>query len=154
MSSAATRIVRCAHCGRANRVPDAASGTPRCGHCHRPLPWVVDADDTRFATVVEGATVPVLVDVWAPWCGPCLMVSPALDHLALRHDGDVKLVRVNADESPALSQRFEIQAIPTLLVLQGTVVVARRTGAAPEAALAAWLDRALASIGHAHGAAG
>jgi thioredoxin 2 len=138
-------LIRCPHCGQTNRVPAAAAGTPRCGKCHQPLPWIADADDATFADVADAAKVPVIVDLWAPWCGPCRMVSPALEQLARDLAGRVKLVKVNVDVSPQLSQRFGAQAIPTLLVLRGGQVVARQTGAAPLAALRAWVDKALAT---------
>ena len=138
-------LIRCPHCGKTNRVPAAAAGTPRCGNCHQPLPWIADADDTTFADIADAATIPVIVDLWAPWCGPCRMVSPALEKLAGDLAGRVKLVKVNVDVSPRLSQRFAAQAIPTLLVLRGGQVVARQTGAVPLAALRTWVDRALAT---------
>jgi thioredoxin 2 len=141
----ASELIRCGHCGQMNRVPAAAAGTPRCGKCHLPLPWIADADDTTFADVAEAAKIPVLVDLWAPWCGPCRMVSPALEQLARDLAGKVKLVKVNVDVSPQVSQRFGAQAIPTLLVLRGGRVAARQTGAAPLAALRAWVDNALAT---------
>jgi thioredoxin 2 len=119
-------VVRCGHCGTANRVPAAAAGTPRCGKCHQPLPWIADADDATFAEVAEAAKIPVIVDLWAPWCGPCRMVSPALEQLARDLAGKVKLVKVNVDTSPQISQRFGVQAIPTLLVLRHGQVAARR----------------------------
>ena len=102
----ASGLIRCGHCGQANRVPAAAAGTPRCGKCHQPLPWIADADDTTFGEVAEAAKIPVLVDLWAPWCGPCRMVSPALEQLARDLAGKVKLVKVNVDTSPQISQRF------------------------------------------------
>lgn len=145
MSAPVTAIVRCPGCGTKNRVPAVASGVPRCASCHTPLPWFAEADDSRFADVAEKSPLPVLVDVWAPWCGPCRMVTPALEHLAEQHAGEVKLVKVNADHSPRLSQRFSIQAIPTLLVLSGARVVARQVGAAPESRLAQWLADGLRS---------
>lgn len=138
-----TRVVDCLKCGRRNRVPAAAPGSPRCGHCQTPLPWVVDAGDDDFAEVAEKSTIPVLVDLWAPWCGPCRMVSPALEELARERAGRLKLVKVNADLAPALSRRFEVQSIPTLLVLTSGQVVARQVGAAPLAALRRWLADAL-----------
>ena len=132
-------LVTCPHCGRRNRVPAAAAGIPRCGHCHRPLPWITDATDDTFADVAEAADLPVLVNLWAPWCGPCRVVSPALAQLATELAGQIKLVKVNVDESPKLQQRFSVQAIPTLLVLRGGEVAARRAGAAPVADLRAWV---------------
>ena len=138
-------LVRCPHCGRRNRVPATAAGTPRCGNCHRPLPWIVDAGDEDFAEVAERASVPVLIDLWAPWCGPCRMVSPALEQLATEMAGRLKLVKVNVDESPKLQQRFGVQAIPTLMVLRDGQVAARQAGAAPAPALRAWLEQTLYS---------
>jgi thioredoxin 2 len=139
----ADELIKCPHCGRRNRVPAAASGTPRCGNCHQPLPWIVNAGDGSFAEVAEKSTVPVLVDLWAPWCGPCRMVSPALAQLATERAGSLKLVKVNVDESPRLQQRFDIQSIPTLMLLRGGQVIARQVGAAPADALRSWLDRSL-----------
>ena len=143
-SAAATTIVRCENCGRRNRVPDVAKGVPRCSQCHQPLPWIVDAGDASFAEVAEQATVPVIVDLWAPWCGPCRMVSPELEALARSHAGQVKLVKVNVDASPQIARRYAVQGIPTLLVLDRGEVIARQTGAAPEHVLRPWLDEALA----------
>ncbi|HKA04803.1 MAG TPA: thioredoxin [Acidimicrobiales bacterium] len=142
----ATDIVECPNCGRKNRVPTSAHGVPRCGQCHQSLPWMADATDATYASVVEDAALPVIVDLWAPWCGPCRMVSPALENLARQYAGKVKLVKVNVDESPAISQRFGVQAIPTLLLVRKGEVLARQTGAAPERTLRTWLDDGLARV--------
>jgi len=137
-------VVVCPKCGQKNRVPAAASGWPRCGNCQSPLPWVVDAGDDSFSAVADESSLPVLVDLWAPWCGPCRMVSPVLQQLASQMAGRIKLVKVNSDVAPQVSQRFEVQAIPTLVLLDRGEVVARQIGAAPAPALRSWLEQALA----------
>lgn len=137
-------LLRCPACGKTNRVPAQASGHPRCGNCKADLPWIVSAGDSDFAAVAEQSPVPVLVDFWAAWCGPCRMVSPVLDQLALERPGKIKLVKVDVDASPGLSRRFDVQAIPTLMVLVDGKVAARQAGAAPAGVLRSWLDKALA----------
>ena len=139
----APSIVSCGNCGRRNRVPATAAGTPRCGQCRTTLPWIVDAGDCDFADIAERAPVPVLLDLWAPWCGPCRMVSPALEELARTFAGRMKLVKVNIDAAPQLARRFTVQAVPTLMVLDGGRVISRQAGAAPAAALESWLTNAL-----------
>jgi thioredoxin 2 len=136
-------IVQCPNCGQRNRVPPSASGKPRCAQCRKWLPWIVDAGDADYAAVVEKSSVPVLVDLWAPWCGPCRTVSPALEQLATERAGSLKLVKVNVDKAPQTSQRFEVQAVPTLLITKNGNVLARRAGAAPVAALRMWVDDTL-----------
>lgn len=141
--AASAGVFTCPSCGKRNRVPAAARGVPRCGSCAQPLPWMADADAATFDTVADSSRIAVLVDLWAPWCGPCRMVSPALERLARANAGRMKLVKVNVDEAPAISERFGVRGIPTLLVLRNGGIVARQTGAPPEAALRAWLDDAL-----------
>ena len=137
-------VVTCQNCGRRNRVPASAAGVPRCGNCHRPLPWIAEAGDDTFAEVAEVASVPAVIDLWAPWCGPCRMVSPALEQVATEMAGQIKLVKVNVDESPRLQRRFSVQAIPALLVLRDGKVAASRAGAVPAAEIRAWVERAIA----------
>jgi len=140
----ADEIVVCPHCGRKNRVPAAAAGIPRCGACQGSLPWVATAADGTFADVVERSRLPVVVDFWATWCGPCRMVSPALEQVARELAGTVKLVKVDVDAAPALSRRFDVRAVPTLLVMDGEQVLARQAGAAPARVLRQWVESALA----------
>ena len=131
-----TSIVSCPNCGKRNRLRFAAAGLPKCGHCHEVLPWIVDAGDDDFVQVVERSRVPVLVDFWATWCGPCRMVSPALERIATDRRGRLVLVKVDVDAAPRLAQIFEVR---------DGQVVARQPGAAPEPALRSWLDQALRS---------
>ncbi|WP_245977109.1 thioredoxin [Cryobacterium soli] len=137
------KVVVCPNCGTKNRVRAAADGAPRCGNCHDPLPWIVDTSDADFSTVADESTIPVLVDVWAPWCGPCRMVSPVLEQLATELAGKLKLVKVNADEAPEVSRRFGVQAIPTLVVMHHGQVIDKQIGAAPAGALRSWLTEHL-----------
>lgn len=144
MKTMTSTVVQCEHCGTKNRVPAAADGVPRCGKCKCPLPWVADADDDTFAEVVEQSKIPVVVDMWAAWCGPCRMVTPALEQVAKDLAGRVKLVKVDVDKSPKIAQRFTIQAVPTLMVVRNGDVIARQAGAAPAAVLRRWVEDALA----------
>jgi thioredoxin 2 len=143
MDAGPSSVVACDRCRRKNRVPSTASGTPRCGSCHSPLAWVVDADDRTYGAVVAESPVPVLVDLWAPWCGPCRMVSPSLERLAHEFAGQLKLVKVNVDDAPATSARFAVQGIPTLVMVDRGGVVARQVGAAGEPALRDWIRTSL-----------
>jgi thioredoxin 2 len=143
----ATKIAACPRCGRKNRVPAAAQGSPRCGNCGAPLPWIVDATDDDFAEIAESAAIPVVVDLWATWCGPCRMVSPALEQVATEMAGRLKLVKVDIDRSPKLSERFAVQAVPTLLLMNHGQVISRQAGAAPAPALRKWVESAIAGAG-------
>ena len=140
-----SKVIECPNCGRKNRVPAAAAGVPQCGHCHQPLPWTAEAGDDDFPDVAERANVLVLVDMWATWCGPCRQVSPALEQVARDLAGQVKLVKVDVDKAPKVSERFTIQAVPTLMLIRDGKVVARRAGAAPASALRSWVDNFLRS---------
>lgn len=135
--------IKCEHCGRTNRIPPVGAGRPMCGHCQRPLPWMVDAGDDDFVEIAEESSLFVLVDMWAPWCGPCRMVSPALEKVAKDLAGRVKLVKVNVDAAPQTSQRFTVQAVPTLLLLDRGRIVARQAGALSAPALREWVERGI-----------
>lgn len=139
-------IIRCANCGKANRVRPAPRGVPRCAACHHKLPWLVDADASSFEAETH-ASVPVLVDFWAPWCGPCRIVSPMLERIARANAGRVKVVKVNTDAEPALAQRFGVQGIPLIVLMRDGVELDRRVGALPEPQLSSWLEGHLAGAG-------
>jgi thioredoxin 2 len=136
-------LVRCPNCGKMNRVKPAATGVPHCAVCGATLPWLTESGEADFSTVVEQSTLPVLVDFWAPWCGPCRMVSPVVEQIAKDLPGRLKLVKVNSDDAPNLSQRFGIRGIPTLIVFDHGKEVARVTGALPAPALRSWVDQHL-----------
>jgi thioredoxin 2 len=137
--------VACATCGTRNRVPTSSSGHPVCASCKAPLPWSVDAVDATFRAAID-SKLPVLVDVWAPWCGPCRMVAPAVADTAARLAGRLKVVKLNADDAPATSGSLGVQGIPTLLVFHHGAEVARQVGALPAAALGEWVDGVLAEL--------
>jgi thioredoxin 2 len=141
--SSASDVVACPSCGKRNRVPDAAAGAPRCAVCHHALPWVTAADDASFARVAEQSRLPVVLDLWAPWCGPCRTMAPDLEQVASDLAGKVKVVKVNVDESPHVARRFDARSIPTLVLLDGGQVVQRTVGAQPAHALRTWITTSL-----------
>jgi len=143
MASSGT-IVACPNCHTKNRVRATSSGVPRCSVCQTLLPWIVEAGPDSFDEEIA-ASVPVLVDFWAPWCGPCRMVSPLVERLGAEHAGGLKVVKLNVDEAPAISARFGVQGIPLLVVIRDGSEVDRLVGAAPLARLQAWLDPHLAT---------
>ena len=127
----AANVVPCPSCGAKNRVPAASSGKPTCAKCQADLPWLVDATDVDFAQVTDTSRL-VLVDLWAPWCGPCRLVAPILEKLAGDFAGSLKVVKVNVDSSPAISQRFNASSIPMLVFVRDGTVVDTVIGAQPE----------------------
>ncbi len=136
-------IPRCPSCGTRNRVPRARAGSgARCGRCKAPLfpDRPVMVDDASFGDVVETSALPVLVDFWAPWCGPCRSMEPALDAVARERAGRVTVAKVNVDENQALARRFGIRSIPALKLFRGPQVVAELAGAVPAGTLARFLD--------------
>jgi thioredoxin 2 len=136
----------CPKCGAKNRVPVGRDADrPRCGRCHTALSATaatgqpVTVTDRTFHAEVEGAAVPVLVDFWAPWCGPCRVVAPMLEKLAGERVGRLKIAKVNVDENPALSARFAVRSIPTLALFRGGALIDEIHGAVPKATLEARL---------------
>lgn len=141
-------LVACPACGATNRVPPArvAQGlAPVCGKCRAPLPVGTPqpVTDASFAQDVERSPLPVLVDAWAPWCGPCHMIAPVIDQLAAELAGRVRVVKLNVDDNPRTAARFDLRSIPTLLVLRDGREVDRLVGVQPKQEIARRLERVL-----------
>ncbi len=131
-------ILACPKCATKNRVRPTSAGVPRCSVCQTLLPWIVEAAPDTFDAEIA-SSVPVLVDFWAPWCGPCRMVSPLVERLSQENAGRLKVVKLNIDNVPALAARYGVQGIPLLLVIVDGSEADRLVGAAPLARLQAWL---------------
>lgn len=142
-------VIRCSACGVGNRVPrdKIASGLePVCGRCKAPLrldTQPIAVTDASFAADVERSPLPVLVDAWAAWCGPCRMIAPVIDELATEMAGRVRVVKLNVDDNPRTAARFDLRSIPTLLVLRGGREVDRLVGVQPKHEIARRLEKVM-----------
>jgi thioredoxin 2 len=119
----AAAIVKCINCGANNRVAAGSGGKQAvCGRCKNPLAPVsskpLHITDTNFAELVETSPLPVLIDLWAEWCGPCRMLAPTIESLARELAGKVVVGKLNVDENPSTASRFGVQGIPTLLIIK------------------------------------
>ena len=139
-------VLTCASCGKKNTIRPSATGAPHCGSCGAALPWLVNASDATF-DVEAKASPTVVVDLWAPWCGPCRFVGPILEQLAAEHAGHLKVIKVNVDDNIALSRRFDARSIPTMVVLKDGKVVDRIVGAMPKPQLEARLAPHFGNVG-------
>jgi thioredoxin 2 len=139
------KVVTCPKCGQKTRVRAAAEGVPHCPKCGAPLPWLADTGTSDFNAVVEGSPIPVLIDFWAPWCGPCRIVAPAVEQLSNELAGRMKAVKVNTDLEPGLQERFGVRGIPTLVLMSGAKERDRVVGALGVDALRRWVEPRLAS---------
>jgi thioredoxin 2 len=138
----------CPHCATVNRIPAAQlAGAPRCGHCHQPLftGHVIELNGANFRRHIERNDVPVVVDFWAPWCGPCQMMAPQFSQAAAQLEPTVRLAKLNTDAEAALAGEFNIRSIPTLALFKSGREINRRSGAMGTADIVNWV-RSLTSF--------
>ncbi|HXW06042.1 MAG TPA: thioredoxin [Vicinamibacterales bacterium] len=137
-------ILGCPSCGKRNRIPFGSGA--RCGSCGAALPSPAEPIEVPSAAVfdelIQKTRVPVVVDFWAPWCGPCHMVAPEIARVAANNAGKYLVVKVNTDAVPELGERFSIRSIPTMTVIAGGREVARTAGARPAAEIEAFIQSA------------
>jgi len=146
MSTKKSVVWRCHSCGQKNRIQLSRwTENPQCGKCQAVLetgkPQAVSGKD--FSQRVLESGLPVLVDFWAPWCGPCRMIAPVLEKVAKAYDGRLLVVKVNTDDNPQLSAKWKIQGIPALFFFKDGKLVTQQAGALPEPRLRQWIDSLL-----------
>jgi thioredoxin 2 len=135
----------CPACGTRNRVPVTTAGHPRCAKCHADLPWLVNVNQSELDDLLRTSSLPVLVDLWAPWCGPCRTIAPILVDLATERAGSLQIAKVNVDESPGLTSRMGVRGIPTMVLYHRGNEIGRQVGALPGHRLREWVDSTTSS---------
>jgi thioredoxin 2 len=144
-----SNIRSCPSCGAQNRIPPKhLADTGRCGSCKAPLPPVsapLEVDEAAFDEILREVPVPVFVDFWAAWCGPCRMAAPEVEALARELAGRAVILKVDTEAEPALADRFAIRSIPTFIVFENGRPVLQRSGLAPRAEMRRWIEQAAAA---------
>ena len=138
------RHIVCPHCTSLNRIPgEKDARKAKCGHCHQPLftGRPVPASAKSFATHIERNDIPVLVDFWAQWCGPCKAMAPVYERVASELEPEVRFLKVNTEAEPELAARYNIRSIPTLMLFRKGDIVAQQAGALDAQMLRSWLRR-------------
>ena len=136
-----SKHIVCPHCDAVNRVPSEKIGAqPTCGKCKQSLftAHPVELNANNFMQHIARNDIPVLVDFWAPWCGPCRMMAPAYEQAAQRLEPDVRVVKLNTEEAQQIAAQYNIRSIPTLAVFKGGREVARQAGAIDAASIVSW----------------
>ncbi len=140
-------IVVCPSCNAKNRVPEEKlAESPTCGQCHQALiPLApIELNEQNFSSFITHSDLPILIDLWAEWCGPCKMMAPHFAQVAKQYP-NVVFAKINTEENPRLSSAFNVRSIPTLVFMNKTTEVARVSGALRSSELQQWLDQQLAS---------
>lgn len=138
-------LIACPHCQAVNRVPDERlHDDPNCGRCKQPMlnGEPVELTDANFESVVGKTELPVVVDFWAPWCGPCRAMAPQFEQAARELKGRALFVKLNSDDNPKTSVRYRIRSIPTVLLFRGGEEYSRLSGAMPARDLVRWVQQA------------
>ncbi len=136
--------VVCPHCDSVNRLPQSRlNEQPRCGRCGQPLfnAHPVELTDSNFQKHIQRSDIPVLVDFWAPWCGPCRMMAPAMEQAAAQLEPRIRVAKVNTEEARQVASMYGIQSIPTVIIFRNGIETARQSGAMDAGSLIAWANR-------------
>jgi thioredoxin 2 len=142
-----TRQIVCGHCARINRLPvERAAKDARCGACHEPMftGHPIEVDEEGFGRHIANSDIPVLIDIWAPWCSPCRAMAPMFERAAQLLEPKIRLLKLNSDNAPEVSSRLGITGVPTLLLMRGGHEIARHAGAMDARSIVSWTETSLA----------